>query len=107
MTRILISGNYEPQVTPQAAAKFQRIFDKLYKSGYVEEELITRIEVSDVVTTDLLGITINDDEYRTKESIQILMLTTDLHLLPCWQQSKTATLLRDIAIRLNIPVTYH
>ncbi len=31
----------------------------------------------------------------------------EIHMLPCWQDSKGATLERDIALRVNIPIVYY
>jgi hypothetical protein len=42
-----------------------------------------------------------------KNDIKKMLECDEVHMLPDWQQSKSAQLERDIAIRLGIPVVYH
>jgi hypothetical protein len=41
-----------------------------------------------------------------KECLALLLKCDELHLLPCWQNSKGAQLERDVAMRINMPIIY-
>jgi len=42
-----------------------------------------------------------------KAAIPMMLQCDELHLLPCWKESKGARLERDIAHRLDMPIIYH
>ena len=46
-------------------------------------------------------------EDTMRHSIKSMLDCDEVHLLPCWQESRGAQLERDIAIRLGMNVVYH
>lgn len=48
-----------------------------------------------------------DWEDCMKATLPLLMKCDEIHLLPCWNESKGATIERDLAMKLKIPIVYH
>lgn len=44
---------------------------------------------------------------QMKARIKYLLSCDELHLLPCWNECKSAQLERDIALRIGMPIEYY
>ena len=53
------------------------------------------------------GLENEDRNTIVKAAIIMMMECEELHLFPCWAQSKEATLLRDIAMRTGMTIIYY
>lgn len=94
----------DPQVFTAKFAKKQEALEALGYEVYNPVALVANAEKHfEDQTTQL---------FRTWEDYMRFLLPylancDELHLLPCWNDSKGAILERDIALRLGIPVVYH
>lgn len=96
-----IAGKVTGLPATQAKNKFKQFENKLIKQGYEVVNPITHI-----VTTSQHRI-IKDWSDEMKVCIPAMLHCDELHLMPCWQESRGAVLERDIALRLGMQVVYH
>ena len=78
----------------QVKAKFNRAADVLISQGYVAVSPISIYQ------------SVNDWQEATRDNIKTMLECDELHLLPCWQESRSAQLKRDIALRLGMHIKY-
>ena len=95
-----IGGKISGLDLAEAKAKFQRMEQKLRDMGY---EPLHGFDINDV---DVDNHTKSWEEC-VKADLKVMLDCDEVHLLPCWNESKGAMLERDIAIRVGIPVVYH
>jgi hypothetical protein len=91
---VFVSGNIADHPYATIKAKFEKKASQLKCMGYhVANGPLEALQ-------DPLGKNLKND-------IKKMLECDEVHMLPDWQQSKSAQLERDIAIRLGIPVVYH
>jgi hypothetical protein len=90
-----IAGKMSGLSQEQVQEKFQRATTNLSQQGY------------NVVTSVTNHIDSSSWEDTMRHSIKAMLDCDEVHLLPCWQDSRGAQLERDIAIRLGMNVVYH
>ncbi|MBA3828660.1 MAG: DUF4406 domain-containing protein [Taibaiella sp.] len=93
--KIFIAGKVTGLPQHQVKEKFSRAANDLSGKGYK------------VVSPDYLEQENSNWEDITRENIRHMLDCEEVHLLPCWQESRGAQLERDIAIRLGMNVVYH
>ena len=92
---IFIAGKVTGLPKDQVIDKFERVAHELSELGYK------------VVTPASLHEQAKSWEAVTRDNIRYMLDCDEVHLLPCWQESRGAQLERDIAIRLGMNVIYH
>jgi hypothetical protein len=95
MRTAYIAGKIAGLPKAQVKNKFNIIARKLRGMGY---HVVKPLAVSDESDTD---------DQPTRTDIKKLVECDELHMLPDWQESRSAQLERDIAIRLGMDVVYH
>lgn len=93
-TTVYIAGNTLGLPQDQVKEKFSRVISDLSQQGYVV-----------VSPVSLYNQTPNWQD-GARDDIKTMLECDELTLLPCWQESQSAQLKRDIAIRLGMNVTY-
>lgn len=90
--KIYLAGKVSGLSRQNAFDKFEKTEKKLIASGY------------EVVNP--MRITNSDDTWEAamKTCIKALVDCEEIHLLPCWKESRGATVERALAITLNIPI---
>jgi len=92
---IFIAGKVSGLPENQVKEKFSRAAEELAMMGYK------------VVSPASLYEREKSWEDVTRDNIRYMLECDEVHLLPCWQESRGAQLERDIAIRLGMQVIYH
>ena len=93
MEKIFLAGDI---LNCYADETFKKMIEKLNKIGYTS--ITIPFYLSDIKLSW---------EDNIKIDIKALLDCTELHLLPCWINSKTAEILRDIAKQLSMKIVYH
>lgn len=91
---IYVAGKMYGLPEQQVREKFQKVTADLQDKGY---RVIT--PVSDIKEGESWEVTM-------RHSIKSMLDCDEVHLLPCWQESRGAQLERDIALRLGMDVVY-
>lgn len=101
---IYLAGKVSGLPFEQVALKFDKKQIELELNGH---KVIN--PVGEVWEYNHVGVEVKEStwEEEMRVCIKRLMDADELHLLPCWQSSRGATLERDIALRLGIPIVYH
>lgn len=86
-----VSGLHEESVKE----KFRRANEELAEQGYIIVNPVSVYKKGDNWHASM------------RANIRMLLECEELHMLPCWQESKGAQLERDIAMRLGMQVVYH
>lgn len=92
---IYIAGKMNGLPEAQVRNKFERFSTDLQRQGY------NVVSPAESIQSDATW------EHTMKHSIKSMLDCDEVHLLPCWQESREAQLERDIAIRLGMQVVYH
>jgi hypothetical protein len=92
---VFVAGKVSGLPENQVRDKFERAAAELEAQGYV---VLSPINADDKET---------DWEGTLRNSIKTMLNCDEVHLLPCWQESRGAQLERDIALRLGMNVVYH
>lgn len=90
-----IAGKMYGLPAEQVREKFERASTDLRNQGY---EVVS--PASDLHPDDSW-------ESTMRHSIKSMLECDEVHMLPCWQESRGAQLERDIAVRLGMDVVYH
>ncbi len=97
--RIYLAGRVTGLPEDQVQAKFANKSKQLTEQGFTVYNPVDQIWAA--------GLKNEPWEVIMKAAIQMMMNCEELHLLPCWKESKGARLERDIAHRLEMPIVYH
>jgi Domain of unknown function (DUF4406) len=101
MKKAYIAGKVTGLPFDHAQAKFKAKEVELRHSGYDVINPITHIiQVGHVKRLDGWA-----DEM--KACIAIMLQCDEVHFLPCWRDSRGATLEHDVACRLGMTIVYH
>ena len=92
---IYIAGKVSGMPKAVVVEKFNMISTKLSQQGYIVSN----------PTPDFVGDTNLEAAMRLK--IKAMLACDELHLLPCWKDSRRARLERDIALRSGMKIIYH
>lgn len=92
---IFIAGKVSGLPTDQVQNKFNRAAQELSEMGY------------QVITPASLYDRAKSWEEVTRDNIRYMLDCDEIHLLPCWQESRGAQLEREIALRLGMNIVYH
>lgn len=96
---IYLAGAVSGLPEEQVKGKFQRKAEELIDKGFIVYNPIDQIWNT--------GLKAESWQTIMKACIQIMMNCEEVHLLPCWNNSKGARLERDIALRLGMTIIYH
>ncbi len=99
MKTVYIAGAVTGLNNISVSKKFQLKEQELTAQGHIVFNPVRFIEMNKLQHLEWADI--------MRECITHLMQCDELHLLPCWQISKGATLERDIAHRLGMPIIIH
>ena len=90
-----VAGKITGLSRPHVKEKFSQISDRLKGMGYHVVQPV--------------GVTTEDHEWEDniRYDIKKMLECDELHMLPDWQESRSAKLERDIALRLGMQVVYH
>lgn len=83
-----------------ARNKFESMADTLRGMGY---EVVHGFEINQAVIAN--GTHKWEDCMRA--DIKAMLECDEVHMMPCWKESRGAQLERDIALRLGMKVVYH
>ena len=92
---IYVAGKMYGLPEEEVREKFEKATSHLKEEGY---NVVTPV-------TEFEGNRSWEDTMR--HSIKTMLECDEVHLLPCWQESRGAQLERDIAVRLGMNVVYH
>lgn len=92
---IYIAGKVNGLPEAQVKEKFERFSNDLQSRGYSVVSPAENRQSGDTW------------EHSMKHSIKSMLDCDEVHLLPCWQESREAQFERDIAIRLGMQVVYY
>ena len=92
---IFVAGKMFGLPEAQVREKFEKAAADLQGQGYTVISPISDMETG------------KPWEDTIRKSIKSMLDCDEVHLLPCWQESRGAQLERDIAIRLGMDVVYH
>ena len=93
--KIYISGKISGLPIDEAKAKFAAHAIRVAQTGHIA------VNPFDIAPENGMPW-----EHYMKKDIAAMVECDEVHLLPCWQESKGAVIERDIALKLNIPVVY-
>ena len=90
--KIYLAGKVSGLSRQEAFDKFEKTEKRLIDSGYK--------------VVNPMRITSSDDTWEAamKTCIKALVDCEEIHLLPCWKESRGATIERALAISLQIPI---
>lgn len=103
--KIYLAGKVSGIPSEQALLKFSRKQTELEAQGFEVMNPLECIEHRSEHFNN--GIPITDWKTCMKLLIPILLQCEELHLLPCWNDSKGAMLERDLALKMGITLIYH
>ncbi|HXS38248.1 MAG TPA: DUF4406 domain-containing protein [Flavipsychrobacter sp.] len=92
---IYIGGQVSGLPREQVKDKFNRVASELSAQGY------------NVVSPVSITQRSKSWEEAIRSDIKNMLECDEVHLLPCWQESRGARLERDIALRLGMQIVYH
>jgi hypothetical protein len=92
---IFVAGKMYGLPEAQVREKFEKATTDLQGQGYTVISPVSDMEPG------------KGWEDTIRKSIKSMLDCDEVHLLPCWQESRGAQLERDIAIRLGMDVVYH
>ncbi len=92
---IYIAGQISGLPREQVTDKFNRVASELSAQGF---------NVVSPVSITQRG---KSWEEAVRNDIKNMLECDEVHLLPCWQESRGARLERDIALRLGMQIVYH
>lgn len=90
-----IAGKVYGLPAEQVREKFERASARLKDKGYK------------VISPASEPLPRDNWESTMRQSIKTMLECDEVHMLPCWQESRGAQLERDIAVRLGMNVIYH
>ncbi len=91
---IYIAGKVSGLTEAQVREKFARAASQLSEDG-------------NIVLSPVNDKAESWNSKTLRNSIKTMLDCDEVHLLPCWQESRGAQLERDIALRLGMNVVYH
>lgn len=102
---IYISGAVTGHDPEQVKAKFNKKQDELTERGFLT---INPLDIVESYEQEFIPNTypVMTWELAMKVCLASLVGTDEVHLLPCWQQSRGAQIERNLALSLGIPVVY-
>ena len=92
---IYIAGKMYGLPEAEVREKFKKATSQLKEEGYKVVSPVSEFEGN------------KSWEDTMRHSIKTMLECDEIHLLPCWQESRGAQLERDIALRLGMNVVYH
>lgn len=98
MKKVYIAGKVTGLPEAEVKAKFKRKEEELTKAGYIVYNPVEQVWI--------LGAQDWPWDRIMRGCIQQMVECDEVHLLPCWQQSRGAMLERDVALRLGMTVIY-
>lgn len=96
--KIYIAGKVTGLPYAQVWEKFDNVQKRLMNDGHIPHNPVAMVKACKLEQHSWEDI--------MKECLKILVDCDEVHMLPCWKESRGATLERDLALRLNIPVIY-
>lgn len=105
---IYLAGKVTGLPQDQVIEKFRKKQIELESNGHTVLNPLTLVKnFKEFAEQSVCVPEIKTWEDEMKVCISDMVFCDELHLMPCWQESRGATLERDIALRLNIPIVYH
>ena len=95
MSTIYIAGKVSGLPEEQVREKFERAASELKEQGHIVMSPVSIDERAE------------DWEGTLRNDIKTMLDCDEVHLLPCWQESRGAQLERDIALRVGMNIVYH
>lgn len=99
MKKIYLAGKVTGLPEDQVLNKFQKKTEELTQQGYTVYNPVSQCWSAGLKDRPWIDI--------MKVCLQMMLNCDEVHLLPCWADSKGACLERDMAQRLGMKIVYH